>query len=166
MVANFTTAAVVRKFGTYSGKKEIESIAVDNEPCYVYYSDEEVGERKYYADPAKGNQELAVCYNWFTDDHEGIFSIYSTATTSYILVLNQQDNSFMNYTREGRPGIANGHPLVTKVKANTLEATDQRFQAFHLVTYILKDFVAMINGKVFQIYNWRAIQAKIDAVKR
>ena len=31
---------LVRKFGNYSGKKEIESIAVDNELGYIYYSDD------------------------------------------------------------------------------------------------------------------------------
>ena len=41
----FAAAKVVRKFGTYSGKKEIEAIAVDNELGYVYYSDEQVGVR-------------------------------------------------------------------------------------------------------------------------
>ncbi|MFY7786627.1 MAG: phytase, partial [Thermoflexibacteraceae bacterium] len=35
-------ATLVRKFGVYSGKKEIESIAVDDELGYVYYSDEGV----------------------------------------------------------------------------------------------------------------------------
>jgi 3-phytase len=33
-------ATFIRKFGTYSGKKEIESIAVDDALGYVYYSDE------------------------------------------------------------------------------------------------------------------------------
>ena len=56
----FLEAKLVRKFGNYSGKKEIESIAVDNENGYVYYSDEQFGVRKYYADPDKGNQELLV----------------------------------------------------------------------------------------------------------
>src|SRR5690606_10872446 len=49
------TGTVVRRFGQYSGKKEIEAIAVDNELGYVYYSDEGVGIRKYEADPNKGD---------------------------------------------------------------------------------------------------------------
>ena len=44
-------ATIVRSFGTYSGEKEIEAIAVDDEYGYVYYSDEGVGIRKYHADP-------------------------------------------------------------------------------------------------------------------
>ena len=37
------TGTLVRKFGAYSGKKEIESIAVDDQLGYVYYSDEQYG---------------------------------------------------------------------------------------------------------------------------
>src|SRR3546814_2408869 len=48
-------ADVVRKFGRFSGEKEIEAIAVDNELGYVYCSDEGAGVRKYWADPALGN---------------------------------------------------------------------------------------------------------------
>jgi hypothetical protein len=53
------TARLVRNFGNYSGRKEIESIVVDDRLDYVYYSDELVGVRTYYADTAKGNTELA-----------------------------------------------------------------------------------------------------------
>ncbi|MDX5477128.1 MAG: phytase, partial [Cyclobacteriaceae bacterium] len=44
---------LVRKFGYYSGQKEIEAIAVDHELGYIYYSDEGVGVRKYHADPSR-----------------------------------------------------------------------------------------------------------------
>lgn len=53
------SARLVRKFGQFSGVKEIEAIAVDHELGYVYYSDEQVGIRKYHADPDMGNEELA-----------------------------------------------------------------------------------------------------------
>ncbi|RZL46249.1 MAG: phytase, partial [Pedobacter sp.] len=43
------TGKVVRKFGKYSGKKEIEAIAVDNDMGFIYYSDEQTGVRKYVA---------------------------------------------------------------------------------------------------------------------
>jgi 3-phytase len=67
---------VVRKFGKYSGLKEIESIAVDDEMGYIYYSDEQFGVHKYYADPAKGNEELSVFGQGdFTSDVEEFRSI-------------------------------------------------------------------------------------------
>ena len=75
---------LVRKFGRYSGKKEIESIAVDNEMGFVYYSDEQVGIRKYYADPEKGNEELALFgAGEFKVDNEGI-SIYKLTDSGYL----------------------------------------------------------------------------------
>jgi len=48
----------VRSFGAYSGKKEIESVAVDNEPGFVYYSDEQTGIRKYVLIPEKAMLNL------------------------------------------------------------------------------------------------------------
>jgi len=42
-------ANLVRKFGSCSGVKEIEAIAVDDNHGYVYYSDEVVCIKKYYA---------------------------------------------------------------------------------------------------------------------
>ncbi len=164
----FITGDVVRKFGTYSGKKEIESIAVDNELGYVYYSDEQVGVRKYYADPVKGNRELALfATTGFAGDHEGISIYKSTATTGYILVSNQQDNSFMIYPREGAAGKVNDHPLIAKVKTNTLESDGSDATSLSFGNLFPQGFfVAMSNGKVFQIYDWRDIQAKIDDVKK
>ena len=65
-------ARLVRNFGNYSGRKEIESIVVDDRLDYVYYSDELVGVRTYYADTAKGNTELAhFAKQGFSVDMEG-----------------------------------------------------------------------------------------------
>ncbi len=102
-------ATLVRKFGNFSGTKEIEAIAVDDAMGYVYYSDEGFGIRKYYAEPAKGNQELAVFgKTGFAQDHEGISIYSSTDTTGYILVSDQQTNRFNIYAREG----AKGNPMI------------------------------------------------------
>ena len=80
------TAEVIRKFGTYSGNKEIEAIAVDNELGYIYYSDEGSGVRKYYADPEKGNNEIAFfAQNDAKSDHEGIAIYKTTHTTGYLI---------------------------------------------------------------------------------
>jgi 3-phytase len=93
---------LVRKFGNYSGHKEIEAIVVDNELGFIYYSDEGVGVRKYYADPSKGNEELALfATTGFTLDHEGI-SIYKTGEgTGYILVSDQEANKFHVFPEKG-----------------------------------------------------------------
>ncbi len=148
---------LVRKFGKYSGKKEIESIAVDNELGYVYYSDEQYGVHKYYADPAKNdNTELALFGSKdFKEDIEGI-SIYKTsATDGYILISNQQDNSFNIYTRNAP------HQLLAKIPMSTLESDGSEVTSIHLNDrYPEGLFVAMSNGKVFHYYDWRDIREK------
>ncbi|WP_417884861.1 phytase [Zunongwangia sp.] len=92
---------VVRKFGLFSGKKEIEAIAVDDELGFVYCSDEGNGIRKYYAEPDMGNEELALFGgNHFTDDIEGIaISTYSNGK-GQIIVSNQQEGTFNFFSRE------------------------------------------------------------------
>jgi 3-phytase len=88
-------AKLVRKFGKFSGKKEIEAIAVDAENGYVYYSDEQSGIRKYYADPENGNEELAFFgTEGFAEDHEGISIYRLNDKEGYILVSDQQRNCF------------------------------------------------------------------------
>lgn len=87
-------ANLVRKFGTFSGQKEIEAIAVDDNAGYVYYSDEGVGIRKYHANPKKGNKELAFFgAEHFKDDIEGI-AIAKYKGKGYLIVSNQQEHTF------------------------------------------------------------------------
>ena len=155
-------ADLVRKFGSYSGKKEIEAIAVDNELGYVYYCDEQFGVRKYYADPAKGNKELALFGQGdFAVDNEGI-AIYKTAgNKGYVLVSDQGARQLKVYSREGKPGAPNQHPLLATIKytANQTDGID-------VVSVPLNaDFkhgllVAMSDDKTFHFYRWEDIAGK------
>ena len=154
------TGEVVRKFGKYSGLKEIESIAVDDEMGYIYYSDEQFGVRQYYADPAKGNEELLVFGKGdFTSDVEGI-SIYPTSgKTGYILVSNQQNDTFNVYLRENP---AKGRIAEIPVSAN--ESDGSEVTSVNLGPQFPKGlFVAMSNGRVFHFYDWRLVEHKIKA---
>lgn len=85
---------LIRKFGKFSGKKEIEAIAVDDEAGIVYYSDEMHGIRKYYAEPSKGNDEIS-CFGggYFKKDIEGI-AIAKYKDKSFLIVSNQQAHTF------------------------------------------------------------------------
>ncbi|QIP15280.1 phytase [Spirosoma aureum] len=145
---------LVRKFGAYSGKKEIESIAVDNELGFVYYSDEGVGVRKYYADPAKGNQELALfARTGFAEDHEGI-SIYKTGPkTGFILVSDQGANQFHIFKREGESSNPNDHKLVkiVKVAAQVSDGSDVTNVALGK-QFPHGLFVVMSDDKTFHYY--------------
>lgn len=162
-------ATVVRKFGAYSGKKEIEAIAVDNELGAVYYCDEQFGIRKYKADPSSNdNQELAMFgQKDFKADHEGIAIYKSSATTGYILVSNQQSNSFMVYPREGSNGNANVYQLLAEIPMSTIECDGADVTAVNLGKPFENGlFVAMSNGKTFHFYDWKIIQEAIDFYKK
>jgi 3-phytase len=155
-------ASLVRKFGKYSGKKEIEAIAVDNEMGYIYYSDEQVGVRKYYADPAKGNEELALfATKGFTDDNEGI-SIYKTSdTTGYILVSDQSANQFKVYSRKGKAN-PHDHVLITSIKASTNQSDGSDIVSVPLNQDFKHGlFVAMSDDKTFHLYRWEDIASRL-----
>jgi 3-phytase len=166
-------ATKVREFGSFSGVDalgdgEIEAVAVDNELGYVYYSDERGGIKKYHADPdaPDAGVELAVFgTDGFKEDREGI-SIYKIDDgTGYILVSDQQANSFRIFKREGEPDDPHDHRLVKIVKLSTNEsdgsdvtnvAIDERF-LFGL-------FVAMSDDRTFHLYSWEDI-AGDDLIK-
>jgi 3-phytase len=157
-------ATLVRKFGKYSGKKEIESIAVDNEPGYIYYSDEQYGIHKYAADPDAGNTELALFGQGdFREDLEGI-SIYKHSDgTGYILVSDQQANTFNVYPREGTAGKAHEHRRITAIPVATIESDGSDVCSVPAGSRFPQGlFVAMSNGRVFQFYDWRQLQERID----
>lgn len=155
-------ASLVRKFGKYSGLKEIEAIAVDDQLGYVYYSDEGKGVRKYHADPEKGNEELALfATTGFTEDHEGISIYQLTDSTGYILVSDQGANSFQVFPREGAPDKPNEHSLLRKitVKANHSDGSDVTSVPLN-GDFTQGLFVAMSDDKTFHLYRWQDIAGK------
>lgn len=91
----------VRKFGGFSGVKEIEAIAVDDEMGYVYYSDEGVCIKKYYAEPSMGNKEIS-CFggDYFDEDIEGIAIAAYDDGHGYLIVSNQQKGEFNIFDKE------------------------------------------------------------------
>ncbi|WP_143306946.1 phytase [Chitinophaga vietnamensis] len=160
----YITGTVVRKFGNYSGKKEIESIAVDNELGYIYYSDEQTGVRKYYADPARGDSELALFgQGQYKADNEGI-SIYKTGdSTGYILVSDQDANAFNVYAREGSKGAPHQHTLITRIPVAAINSDGSDVTNVNLgPKYPQGIFVAMSTDRTFHIYDWRELMARIQ----
>lgn len=152
---------LVRKFGNYSGKKEIESICVDSELGYVYYSDEQFGIRKYYADPEKGNEELALFgQGEYLEDNEGI-SIYKlNDKTGYILVSNQSANKFNIYAREGEPGNPHKHRLISSIPVSTSNSDGSDVTSVTLPGFPGGLFVAMSDDQTFQLYSWKQLAEK------
>ena len=159
---------LVRQFGRYSGKKEIESIGVDAELGYVYCSDETFGVRKYAADPdaPDANRELATFgTSGYAEDHEGISFYKFPDGTGYILVSDQQANRFRVYKREGEPGRPHEHTLVKTVTVSAIESDGSELTSLPLGPRFPHGlFVAMSNGRVFHYYGWEQIAG--DDLKR
>lgn len=159
--SGYVTGTKVREFGVWSGKAEIEAIAVDDALGYVYYSDENIGIRKYYADPdiENANKELALFgTTGFAEDREGI-SIYTINDgTGYILVSDQQANAFRIFKREGESGDPHIHQLIKVVHVSTNESDGSDVtNAVLNDTFPVGLFVAMSNDKTFQFYSWADI---------
>ncbi len=161
-------ATFVRKFGDYSGKKEIEAIAVDNKLGYIYYSDEQVGVKQYYADPEKGNEQLALfATEGFAEDHEGISIYETTDSTGYILVSDQGANRFQIFRREGKPGQPFVHEHLKTVPVAARQSDGSEVVNVPLnKTFQHGLFVAMSDDKTFHFYRWEDIAGKDLDIKK
>jgi len=148
-------ATLKRKFGYYSGKKEIESIAVDNELGFIYHSDEMHGIHKSYAHPDSSNMELTLFgTTGFTEDIEGI-SIYKFDDgTGYISVSDQQVSKFRIFPREGSNGNAHAHPELKFVNLQIVESDGSDVTSRNLPGFPHGLFVAMTDDGTFQFYKW------------
>ncbi|WP_108422556.1 phytase [Flagellimonas amoyensis] len=142
------SARLVRKFGSFTGGKEIEAIAVDNELGFVYYSDEGECVKKYHAEPNMGNEELA-CFGGelFLEDIEGIAIAKYPNGEGYIIVSDQQRGQFNIFSRKDNSFI----------KAVNLSTTET--DGCDVVTVPLNDtfpnglFAAMNDAKDFYFYD-------------
>ena len=149
----------VRAFGAYSGKKEIEAIAVDRQLEQVYYSDETFGIRQYAADPdaPDANRERAVFgTTGFVSDHEGI-GIYPTSdSTGYLLVSDQQGQRLRVFTREGR------HDLLAVIPVSPRETDGLEVTAFPLGPGFPEGMLVMMStDRTFHIFDWRGVKERI-----
>ncbi len=147
----------VRAFGRYSGKKEIEAIAVDAELGFIYYSDEQFGVHKYRADPdaADAAQELALFgTTGFASDLEGISIYPQPGGQGYVIVSNQQADTFRIFPRNGTPGQPNNHPLLASVRLSTLESDGSDVSNHELPGFPGGLFVAMSTDRTYHFYAW------------
>lgn len=151
-----------RKFGKFSGKKEIEAILVDNELGYVYCSDEGVGVRKYYAHPDSSGVELALfATTGIAEDHEGLSMYKANDGTGYILLSDQQANQFHVFPREGSKDNKHDHPLIKIIKTSTDESDGSDITNVAINDQFKNGlFVAMSTDGTFQFYKWEDIAGK------
>lgn len=142
------TAELVREFGEFSGSKEIEAIAVDDELGFIYYSDEGVCVRKYHAEPDGGNAEIGCMWGeHFQRDIEGIAIATYPNGEGYIIVSDQQRGQFNIFSRKD-------NKFLKAVNLSTLQ-TD----GCEVVTVPLNDtfskglFVSMNDAKDFYFHD-------------
>lgn len=149
---------LIRKFGEFSGTKEVEAIAVDDEKGFLYYSDEHCCIRKYFADPDKGNEELVVFgQEGFADDREGI-SIYKQGSGGYLIISDQGANSFRFYSRN------EPHDFLASVDVQAMQSDGSEVTNIALSpNYPEGLFVAMSDNKTFEIYDIRDLLKSVDS---
>ena len=158
-------AVLVRRFGSFSGIKEIEAIAVDDALGYVYYADERNGIHKWHADPdhAGAGRELAhFGRTEFAGDHEGI-AIYTRADgTGYILCTDQIDGNshYHIYRREGGPGGPHDHAQMVQCVRGSADGTDGiEITSAALGPWFPNGVLVVMNSgpKNFLLYRWEDI---------
>ena len=153
---------LVRKFGKYSGTKEIEAVMVDSQLGYVYYADERFGIRKYYADPdhADAARELAVFgKEGFEGDREGIALYAREDGTGYIICTDQKarNSTYRIYRREGTRTNPNDHSESVKVVRGGADSTDGiEATSTALGTKFPVGILVAMNSrpKHFLVFNW------------
>ncbi|HWA26708.1 MAG TPA: phytase [Lacunisphaera sp.] len=160
-------ATKVREFGRFSGRKEIEAVAVDNELGRVYYSDEQVGVREYLADPdaPDAGRELALfATSGFAGDHEGISIFPTSPGRGYIIVSNQDGGTFEVFSRAGDAGQPDEHRRVGSLKLATHSSDGHEVVARMLSPRFPGGLlVAMSDDRTFQFYAWADLAAALAA---
>ena len=159
-------ARKVRAFGRYSGRKEIEAIAIDQSLGFVYYSDETVGIRQYHADPdaPDAHRELALFgTTGFVSDHEGI-AVYPTGdATGYLLISDQQGQRLRVYTRQGPPEQPYRHDLVAVIPVSARETDGLEVTVAPLGARFPEGLLAMMStDRTFHLYDWRDVRRRIE----
>lgn len=123
------TLTLVRKFGRFSSKGEIEAIAVDDVPGYVFYADEGAGIRKYHADPdsADTSRELAIFgKSGYRSDREGIAIYRTDDRAGYIISTDQIEGGsrYFLYRREGSATNPHDHGEIVAMLEAPADSTD------------------------------------------
>ncbi len=158
-------AVRVRAFGLFSGRGEIEAIAVDDELGYVYYADEGDGIHKWHADPdhPEAARELAhFGREGFRGDREGIGIYAREDGTGYVIATDQVEGNsrYLIFRREGRPGNPHDHTEVIKAVRGGADSTDGiEVTSAALGPQFPNGLLVAMNssGKNFLIFAWEEI---------
>jgi 3-phytase len=166
-------ARFVRRFGDFSGSKEIEAVAVDDALGYVYYADEDTGIHKWHADPDRpgAERELALfATTGYVSDREGIGVYARPDGTGFIVCVDQRpgESVFHVYRREGEPGRPHDHTRELGIFTGGADSTD----GLDVVSGTLgagfpEGLLVAMNStpRNFLIFDWRAITSAVPALR-
>lgn len=155
-----------RFLGEFSGKKEIESIFVDDKNAVLYYSDELFGVRAVDLS-AKDPTPLGVFRTAnFTGDHEGLAAYQPSNGPSYLLSTDQikGQSYYYLYALNAKQIVAEDRPLFRIAGADDTDGIDATCQS--LGPKFPQGILVTMNssGKNFFIYDWREIAAKMKGI--
>ncbi|CAF2620627.1 unnamed protein product [Rotaria sp. Silwood2] len=155
----------IRYFGDFQGE-EIESIVVDDQLGFVYYSDESYGIRKYNVDP-QTNQTEQIGFinttNLWQGDSEGL-ALYTTSDKNgYLIITDQIKNGsiFHIYERQG----ANSYIKSIKTRADKTDGIEATSSLLN--KNFPRGLLIVMNGidKNFLLYDWRNIENELILLK-
>ncbi|MCS7065309.1 MAG: phytase [Fimbriimonadales bacterium] len=152
----------LRAFGRFSGKNEIEAVAVDHALGYVYYADEGFGIRKYYADATHphAERELALCDTHFQGEHEGIALYTPPHGEGYLLCVEQLPNNSRLHLYP-RTGMQREPIAVVDIGADETDGIDATARS--LGTPFEAGLLVAMNsrGRNFWLYSWESLKHAI-----
>ncbi len=155
------TGKLVRRFGNFSGTKEIEAVLVDDALGVVYCADEGTGIRKYHADPDHPDaaRELAVfARTGYRGDREGL-ALYARPDGSGFIVSTDQllgNSEYHVFDRQG----GNRERFVFRGAADTTDGIEITSAPLG-PKFPAGLFIAMNSGpKNFLIYDARALSSR------
>lgn len=156
---------LVRTFGQWSGKGEIEAVAVDARNGWVYYADETYGVLKYPADPDAPNAgtPLAVlATEGYSGRREGI-ALYTDATgPGYLLVLEKGEPSILHvYERNVTPSDPHTHREIGQVPLDSPNADGLEVTSTRLNSTFAGGMLVVAAGRTFDYYAWSDIEARL-----
>jgi len=148
---------LIRKFGAFSGKKEIEAIVIDNELGVLYYADEMHCIHKYYAHPDKGSEELD-CFGAenFKRDIEGMAIAKGENGAGYLIASDQQAHSFSVFERQT-------NLFIKQVNLGTTETDGCEVTTENLGPLFPNGlFVSMTDSREFYFHDFGEILKRIE----
>jgi 3-phytase len=165
---------LVRRFGAFGPPRamptldgEIEALVVDDELGYVYYSDERLGIRKWYADPnhPQAENELAVFgTQGYVGDREGLAIYVGVGGRGYIISADQipARTRLHVYPREGGPGGPHDHPRLAVIET-AADDTDGLDVTSTSAGPFSRGLLVMMNSasRNFLVFDWKDVDAAV-----